>query len=136
MKSEYTCMATVPIGIFSSKKMMSAMVVFVHPEALKNEIVNLQNYKEHLVFSLYVCPEDKLDDAFYALSLLCPFTYLKIHNDTKKDLGEMVNAFACQVKQLHPEVTADELDSLIAPTLVRASNYGEYVAEQLRCHFE
>ena len=40
MNYENTCVATVPIGMFPSKKMMSAMVVFVHPEALKNKIVN------------------------------------------------------------------------------------------------
>jgi hypothetical protein len=136
MNYENTCVATVPIGMFPSKKMMSAMVVFVHPEALKNKIVNLQNYKEHLVFSLYVCPEDKLDDAFYALSLLCPFTYLKVHNGTINDLGEMVDAFTCQVKHLCPEAPADELEILIASTVIKASGFGEYIAEQLKSHFE
>lgn len=136
MKYDNTCAATVPIGVFPSRKMMAAMVVFVHPEALKNDIVNLQNYKEHLVFSVYICPEDKIDDVFYALNLCCPFAYLKIHNGTKKDLEEMVNAFACQVKQSHPEITDDKLESLLIPTVMKALEFGDFIAEQLRCHFK
>ena len=136
MKDENTCIATVPIGVFPQHKMMSAMVIYVHPEALENDIVNANNYKEHLVFSLYICPEGKLNDPLYALKLYCPSTYLEPIHSSEHDFGQMVNAFAYQVQQLHPEITSEQLENLIAATIVTAKEYGIYIAEQLRCHFE
>lgn len=131
-----TCVVTVPIGVFPSHKMMSAMVVFVHPEALKNILVNAINYKEHLVFSLYICPKDQLNDPLFALKLQCPFTYLHIHNGTRSDFSAVIQALAIQVKQLKPDIPDEELENLCLATAVKALEFSDFIAEKLRCHFE